>query len=877
MASDIVLFPNCDLHVALNGTPPLTLRVSLRVPSGDNMSYVLHSVPLSSLSFDFFAPYNAVGNRLQKFVNVDPNTGLVTPTAVGTNLVQIRLDDPHLAALGDHYIVARIQVHDRILGWWFGNASMTTAKDSAFAYAQPSIYALFSDDPSGTDLVGDITGHGYVPLTSSDPSVFNVNADGRLQGLKEGDATLSGTFLTVSHTLPVKVVDYGKPRAKLEYVQVPNVEHPETMHNILFISEGFRDTKHDRDKFNKIVTEVVDEMFNKPRHAPYSLLEGSFNIWKAFEPSPQHPGLSPQHPGLPPQHAVTCGYRVNDEEVPGILGKGYPIPYPGRVSSDAGMYTVELLTRIVGLPLRNETRNTAQLKALWGSQSLNNFVPNKVDDKLVAVWKKQKSLGILEARDTFFGLYLGARYGDRWSGLSTPPVLPPASDIQADAKLAPFVKRVYEWFDIKATRLLTPDPRRHPPELHSHNQTNFGNSILKYITGLRVPFAPHPNVGQEWMPDPTGTSFKKSRGLVALISNDGLVGGANFNNLTITSNTLATHQRLAFQYTNSGNERIMRRTPPDSIEENIDDIINTVAHEFGHSFNLDDEYENFPGDRPSQYDGHDNIAVLASINLNANFLVNRKLDTNKVKWFDLLRIQVSDTLIKDSETEGGLIKVSIRKGSIGRWIEAKKQNLKVFLRRIDVTPDGKQLPLLFDNNHYLKELDIIGNLNEANGTILLGGPKLPPAPLPIFPAGSLLFVPKRDSSGQLASVVEKKVLDKLKPTDRPLPLNKDSDTTKVNDWADYPIDIPDFKPPCKSYKLIGIYEGASRYTGMVYRPAGLCKMRKHSDPSDLGEFFTSTEEVGDGEFCHVCKWLIVNRVDPSLHAILDKKYYPEAK
>ena len=51
------------------------------------------------------------------------------------------------------------------------------------AHSQPSIYALFSDDPTGTDLVGDITGHGFVTLTSASPGTFvvdNANNQGRL-------------------------------------------------------------------------------------------------------------------------------------------------------------------------------------------------------------------------------------------------------------------------------------------------------------------------------------------------------------------------------------------------------------------------------------------------------------------------------------------------------------------------------------------------------------------------------------------------------------------------------------------------------------------------------------------------------------------------
>lgn len=845
MALDILLLPNCDLHVALNGTPPLTLHVFTRDLAADGMSYVLADVT-PTCTFDFFAPYNPVGNRLQQFAAINPANGVVTPTAVGTNLVQIRF--------GSHYIIARLQVHDRILGWWFGNSSVTTARHNRFAHAQPSIYALFSDDASGTDLVGDITGHGYVPLTSNNASVFTVNANGRLQGVAEGDATVSGTFLATTHSLPVKVVDYAKLRATLDYVQIPNVEHPETMHNILFIPEGFRNTTDDRKQFDKIVTKVVDEMFDKPRHSPYNLLEGGFNIWKAYEPSQQH--------------AVTCGFRVNDEEVEG-LGKGYPIPLSSAVSTNPAIYTVQLLVRIVGLPLRNEARTTAQLTSLWGSQSLNNFVAAKVDDNLIKAWKSQKSLGILEARDTFFGLYLGTRYGDRRSAVSNPVVAPPAADNQLDPNLAPFIKRVYEWFTIMAARTLSPDPRRHPPELQAGNRTNAGNSIMRYISGLQGRFTPHPSVGLEWTPDPHDATFKKSRGLVALITNEGVIGGANFNNLTITGLSLAKNSALLFEYANAGNERVMRRTPPNSVDEDIDDIIDTVAHEFGHSFNLGDEYEDFPNDDPQAGSfpnvdtTYDNLGRLAAINLNANFLVNRQVDPEKVKWFDLFRIRLSDRLIKNSETTGGQIKVTIDKRFIGKWVAAKQQNLEAYLRRPDFTATGRQLPLKFDTTHFLTQL-VIGDISQTDGTILLGGPELPPTPFPVFPADSLLFVPRRDAAGNLSFVVEKKVLDKLKATN--LPLNKVTDVATVNKEADDPIDIADFKPPCKSYKLIGIYEGANYFSGMTYRPAGLCKMRKSSDAG-----------TGDGEFCHVCKYLIVNRVDPGLHDLLDKKHYPEAK
>jgi hypothetical protein len=855
--ADLVLFPNCDIHVALHGTPTLKFRVALRDEDPSHLKNTLTEVT-NQCAVDFFAPYNPVGNRLQRFVNIDLNAGTITPSAIGINIIQVRFQSL--------YILARIQVHDTIQDWWFGNASITTAKDANFAHAQPSIYARFSDDASHTDLVGDITGHGYVALTSSDPATLAVNADGRLQGLAEAveadHKSVSGTFLGKTQSIPVKVVDYGKRRMSCEYVQTPNINNLDAMHNILFVAEGFRDTDEDRDKFNSIVGDIVDEMFSKPRHAPYNMLDASFNVFKAYETSAQH--------------CLTCGFRVTaaDVALPGMNGtlkKGTPIPAPTSISKDPNIYTIEELVQIVGLPLRAEARDTAQLTALWSSQSLmrfdvgtnawvNNFDPARVNDDLVAAWTAQASVGILEARDTIFGIILGFRPGDRLAGASDPPITEPPAD-SPGVPLFTFISRVYEWFNIEGPRTMSPDIRRHPPELSTPGGRNLGAAVLSYIGNLWTQFAPAINAGAQWLPDPTGASFKRSPGLVALITNESMLGGTNMGHL-ITANTLNADSNLSFDFASTGTQNFMRRTPDDSIKSETGHIIDTVAHEFGHTFHLDDEYEDFAGDQPSLPGDFDNRCVLSEVNLDANFAADRLIDPSKVKWFDLLRMDVADVLAKDSEFTGGSLKLTIDKRTISRWAEAKKQNKQANVRRSITAANGRQLPLSFAEDDYIAALDI-ESVDEAQGVVMLGGLNLPPT-VPTFPAGSIVFVPKLDSSNRPVAVVEKAVLDALTALHKPL--NKDPDTTHVNKDEDDPFDIANFKPPCKSYKVIGIYEGAGTFTGMVYRPAGLCKMRKIDD-----------QGTGDGEFCHVCKYLIVNRVDPSFLAIMDKKYYPSAK
>lgn len=850
---DIVLYPHCDLHVALNG-PPLRVRVDLRPPkfAGDPLPLAYNLNDATNLcTYEFFAPNRPVGTRLDNCPTIDPATGLVTATVPGVYLFQAR-------GLG-HYIVGRLQVHAQILGWWFGNASITTAVDGAFGHAQPSLYASFTTE-DGTDPVGDITGHGYVTFTANPPGRFSATLAGRLRGISEGDGTLTGTFLGVSHDLPVHVVSFEKPRNDLEAIRTPDIAGAANMHNMVFVPEGFRDTPDDRRKFDEIVTKVVDEMFSKDRHQPYPLLQGSFNLWKAFIPSRQH--------------VLTCGFPINETVVPGKYEAGFPIPYPYHPKGDTTKYTIAQLVERVGLPRSDETHDRQFLVDLWNTQSLFDFDGGKVDDDLIVAWKVQKITRLLEARDTIFGFRLGSRFADRMSGADSPAVTRPGAD-DGSAALQAFVRRVYEFYEVEVPRSLLLDPRRHPPELAANpwHDTNAGNALTVYLTSLRWNFAPNPNVGQQWAPDPLNAVFRRSRGLVAVICHDALTGGSGGSNNTYTAQTLEKGRQVRFEVVTTGQERIMRRNPPATIPTNIDEIINTIAHEIGHSFNLADEYEEVGGassdSRINADFGTDNATRLGFIFANGTVaggqvtFNDETIDVSKVKWMDLPRMIVSDALLKDAELVPPVVKLTVDKRHIATWTAAKNRGDKVFLRSRQFTAAGGQLPLSSAPAEFLPDL-AIGAVDEALGTVLIPAAGLPAITSHVFLEGAVLYVPRRNPDDSPRMVAEPEVRAHQLSTKRPL--NEKTDTTKVNDEEDDPEDIPGFIPPCKGYKMIGVYEGGNHNAARSYRPAGLCKMRKGSDVG-----------TGDGEFCHVCKWLIVNRVDPGLHAVLDDKYFPEAK
>lgn len=844
MPVDLLLRPHCDLHMALAGTPPLTLRVLRRQDSATPGVYTLTPVPVAECVYEFMAPHNDPGHRFDNLPTVDA-AGVVTAAHPGVYLFQIRRNT--------EYIVGRLQVHDQLVSWWFGNDSITTAVDGTIAHAQPSIYARFSDDqvggvPIGTDLVGDITGHGYVQLASADTAKVVVTADGRLRGVAETAPTatvnVTGTFTgQPPQTLPVRVVDYAKHRRDLVPIQAPNMDRIPDAHNIVFISEGF--TAADSGLFDQIVTRAVKDIFDQPRHQPYAMLEGSFNIFKAFVPSQQR--------------RLTCGFRVTDTDAG--AGRGAPIPYNSAVSENTGVYTPRELVSIVGLPKRGENR--PDLKAVWGAQGLKGFEAARVDDPLISAWKAQQPVGILHAQDTFFGMLLGQRWADRTSDVSDPAVARPATDTPADAATKAFVARVYEFYSTFSTRIMTPDPRRHPPELQAGNFTNPRNAIVSYLKGLDYFYLPNTPIGAVW--DPDDTRFKPSRGLVALISYDGIIGGTNLNNNTLTALTMSRSERLGFDYENPPADKHRMRRKSGEIDPDYQDITDTVAHEFGHSFNLQDEYEFSGNDDPDFASATDilgdNTTRLGVIRFGA--APARDIDPAKVKWLALPRARMSARLTAPSQLVGNTLQVTIEKRYAPKWVQARDQNPppEVHLRNFGVGPQGQQLPLATGPGQFLTGLKVTA-VDPAQGLITLTGPQLPPAGSP-FAAGSALFIPLKDEQGRIVTVVERKVLDHLTATHKVL--NSDPDTTKRNRDADHPVSISNFKPPCKSSKLIGVYEGAVQWAGGNYRPAGNCKMRTQAD-SDQG-----------GEFCFVCKWLIVNRVDPGYLSIISGMFYPEAK
>jgi IgA Peptidase M64 len=850
--ADLVMFPHGDLHIALHGvgeggTPDLYVFVFDRKqrPPGDPDPSFDMGAPITGLcTIEFFAPFNAVGHRFDNLPVFDPSLGRITATTAGVYLFELRYWDQSL--------VGRLQVHERINAWWFGNESITTALHPSIAYSQPSIYASFSPD-AGTDPVGDITACDYVQLVPDDPNrvkVYDVYNQGRLQGVSAGAGStrVRGTFMGTTRSLNVYVENYDSLHQDMEEVNVPHVDDAELRPNILFLAEGFQ--LNERARFDQAVTEIVDQMFTKPRHEPYPLLKDSINVWKAF---PSSPASRQSH--------LTCGFCVADSGASLVTGK----PIPEWRGARPGKYSLAGLVDRVGLPRSDESRDRAALVASWNTQGLADFDAAKVDDDLVRDWKSLKPKSILQAQDTYLGFMLGTRLGDRPSK-PVPPGFPPRGNppsFQDDnsPELRAFIDRLYDFYRGINTTFVAFDPRRIPPELPRRLFTSYIRNL-----GTR---RPHPNIGNIggwWLPDPPG-SLSRSRGLLCILVNDFMfTRGTNHGDWIAFS--LQTRGEIDYDYSPAHDTPIMQRrsvafallTPP---------ITDTLAHEFGHTFGPGDEYEVYDKDEwnfKKHEDFHDDnltrlgwVFANGVIDAHTNEVAygDRKINPAKVKWFALERMQLSDALLKAAESVSSGVKLTIDSCHMAQWLKAKEANWEVFLRETGLSHE--QLPLPTATGHFLAGLRIV-SVDQAAGTLVVTGTSLPPISSPVFQRDAVLFVPLRGPAPgrRPLTIVEPEVLDFLVANGTPL--NADTDNVHVNHGNDNPVPIPHLQPP-----LIGVYEGAATWAGACYRPAGACKMRHHFDDDD------------HAQFCHACKWLIVNRVNPTLHALLDGKLYPRSK
>jgi len=712
----------------------------------------------------------------------------------------------------------RFHVHRSIQDVWLSPRVLTIRKDVGMRGF--SVFVKFDDG-----VVADIRNwhdHLYVNSTngrtlfswaSSNPAAVEVSGAGHLFCVAAAPTTVDITLTLPpelggkSATAQVKTTGPWSAPTQAFLVQGGSETKIEDRINILFVPDGF--VASEEKAFAHIVERIVTTLQTHESTRPYGVVKDSINYWRAWVPSPER-GVT-----------LLDEYRFIESK-----GVGEEVPAPRKPRSANPANVAELFNE-VGLPVPVDdggTAGPAQAAKVAGWKKLyKNPSVDQIEPGLYKLWKSFATRTLVNERDTAFAITLGNRPGAQ--GL---PV---------------------EMLDFNSNRTA--------PEEGFETFLDNVFATVKDQGGTQQQVA----IGKRWLPG------GKDHGFVCIIARGTQLGGQE---------TERCNGATLLRYTGKENEPLKKAPAgqkgidhdPPAIKNDFEPVpwvTITIAHEFGHTFRLADEY----GEGGcTEKNTDDVIAARPNIQSRSTLLTGTKIDPSKIKWAQWFRTRKAGVLAEALTASGGGYTIKLRSAAEAERFKAQDV---VRLRHRNLCPDGKTDPTHLPDPLTSVKLKVTA---VATDTVTV----TPVDPFPAteaakYPKGSVLFLPAREKtqtpgSGAELMLIAPAIRDWLNTSQQPLnaknnqPCQPDS-RIAVDELP--ALNLPD--PPPKGKKavvfsgdIIGLYDGGGNWGCGVFHPAGVCVMRGR--------------ESGHRPFCQVCAYVIVNHVDPTMLPALDDEYDP---
>jgi hypothetical protein len=800
-------------------------------------------------------------------VTVDPKTGEVTAQAQSPspptfpNFNFIMTAQQIVGGVGTSETKIRVHIHESIQQIWLTPPTLSAHLGSD--ECRFTVLALFGD---GT--IGDITDWPQLALTSSDPNIVAVLPDGRLQAKKtDKDVRITAELKLSSPAIDKTGVatafaqpgwdDIGKA-AEVQWVAGPIRPNESDLANanpdgvdavvdgnanVLFIAEGFRKDQETIFRRKIVNIAVKRQLLTEENLQPFKLLDKSINYWAVFVESRQE--------------GVTV---LGDAQTNGLTSVVTPVPLPIQPAPSATNWTTENMLHEAGLRLPSEPR-VANVQAWVTDRStiydLPAGLPNSpgIQQPEFEGWNAIGSRLQLNEVNSAFGLVHYDR--PRVSGQDySLDMLRVDRRRMSDASLQTFVQNL-----------------------------RFGEDPT---TGVRYA------LGGSWLENSFQGTRGRDRGRVCFVCWSGTRGGM-FASPGSVPGTVMSY----FTASVGRGDRVLatpvangRDILPPKLKEFSPPIFSSLfAYGCGRALGLGDELGDGVGKAPGP------TTSVPGDNLESGILVNvsggvRTIDATKIRWLwprvtnvALIDLQVDINGVVTSpqkcdqngnpNPKGAFLLVKLLKppltpfaksdpvrirasftkfGSDVSWQHPSNDEIVAF--PLEVEQPGTTSLVLAQKTPTLPQLGYFG---PASGT------KLDPS---MFSKVEVCFVMSaRIEAGQEVKLISDPIRQQIDTSDSPLnaPAGTQGQacTPAPHGRADVPAtNLPaNLKlPPGLATKadIIGIYDGGGGFDCEVFRPGGRCRMRQGLDATT--------------PFCAVCRYVIVDRVDPMVHKALDDVY-----
>jgi hypothetical protein len=829
-------------------------------------------------------------------IDVDTATGVVSPkTHAGRNnfIIEatVRTPPPANKLIDEETI--RVHPHSSVSKLMLTPATLTVrpstpirTDDETTAY-RFTLRALFDD---GT--MGDLTENHRVTWSSSPAD--HVDDDTGQLIILPSDAPNS--TLEITATLPAALgggtakatMRIGPPwqtapsMPKASIVAGggwPGTTLPDTAPNVLLLSDGYiGGVGGDSGAFERSVTKMVTHLKNDSLVRPYDLLCTSINFWRTFVPATTS-GIS-----------IRCEIRTSDQPDGSKLGKLVP---PPEKPPDHGKWGVEHLIYIVGLPVASQDNIPEDdlRNAIWPPLA-DIAIPgaNVLTDKVIRSWRRLATRTFVEELDNFPGMALGQ---------------PPAANTDSGPPrlvLHPF-RCTREGLNVFFK------------QLQSDNGVQFSTGLsLGTVWAMTTraddtDYAPgdfivvFDNPGRAFLCTSGGNSDSEEPDEYATAADGASVtdGTATFRAVPVwfdngsfvailssfpggrARNIGRTNTRMPYVAiaTDSGEPDIPLGPPsvagnpgftlnfPHAPDDVSGETARVFCHELSHSLGLGDEYverdKEWPFN-PSTLDDELNLQPEVEAQ------TNDKIDGARIRW-NWHRVRKGAVIGGDPTATATGFRIPV---IIGQGLQfAPDDTLLLRFRR-----PGQLLAKAFDitqGSGLAGPVKVAAPIErDAVNVSVPPGTMLTLATLKTsFPPGSLLFLPVKAptsvfdaTSYPFAEMVAKNVKDLITHNHDVLFHQATGDARTDDIKEDRDIQHPDLDgitPPLPASfsgkdqaKIVGLYEGGDQYANGVFHATGRCIMRN--------------PHVGSHEFCAVCRYIMVDFVNPFRHFEIDLDY-----